>query len=129
MKYSVRTGANEMTVQTRRFIDLADIIGLRFECKRCRASLELTLERLEQGTLQMSELSPGLGAAQRRESRGELHSVRSLLQRAGEALRRAVSFGVFAHVGDQRAGNASAVDRVTEERKPGPQERRGLRRE
>jgi len=40
-----------MTVQTRRFIDLADIIGLRFECKRCRASLELTLERLEQGTL------------------------------------------------------------------------------
>jgi hypothetical protein len=39
-----------MTSQTRHFIELSDVIAMRFECKHCRASLELGM-KIEQGTL------------------------------------------------------------------------------
>jgi hypothetical protein len=40
-----------MTNQTRSFIDLSDLIAWRFECRNCHASLELSLDKLEKGTL------------------------------------------------------------------------------
>jgi hypothetical protein len=33
-----------MTTQTRKFIELADILGMRFDCKKCHASLSLPPE-------------------------------------------------------------------------------------
>jgi len=40
-----------MTSKTRCFIELADLLAWRFECKNCHASLELSLDNLEKGTL------------------------------------------------------------------------------
>ncbi len=40
-----------MTSQTRLFIELSDLTAWRFECKNCRASLELDLTELKKGTL------------------------------------------------------------------------------
>jgi len=34
-----------MTVQTQRFIDLWDILGLRFQCTKCNASLLLSMSK------------------------------------------------------------------------------------
>lgn len=34
-----------MTTQTRKFIELADILGMRFDCRKCHASVSLTLEK------------------------------------------------------------------------------------
>ena len=34
-----------MTTQTRKFIELADIIGMRFDCRKCRTSLSLPMEK------------------------------------------------------------------------------------
>jgi hypothetical protein len=34
-----------MTTQTKRFIELQDVLGLRFECKECHASLSLPLTK------------------------------------------------------------------------------------
>jgi len=35
-----------MTTQTKRFIELSDLLGLRFECKECHASLFLPLSKV-----------------------------------------------------------------------------------
>lgn len=40
-----------MTSQTKLFIELTDLVGWRFECKTCHASLELSLEDFRTGTL------------------------------------------------------------------------------
>ena len=34
-----------MTTQTKKFIELADIIGMRFDCRKCRTSLLLPMEK------------------------------------------------------------------------------------
>jgi hypothetical protein len=40
-----------MTSQTRYFIELSDLTAWRFQCKSCHASLELALDKIERGVL------------------------------------------------------------------------------
>lgn len=34
-----------MTTQTRKFIELADILGMRFDCRKCGASLSVPMDK------------------------------------------------------------------------------------
>jgi DNA-directed RNA polymerase subunit RPC12/RpoP len=40
-----------MTVQQKRFIELADIVSMRFECKNCHTSVQIAFEKFRNGTL------------------------------------------------------------------------------
>lgn len=40
-----------MTVQTKHFIELSDVLSLRFDCKHCGASLSLSLDDRLYGTI------------------------------------------------------------------------------
>lgn len=40
-----------MTSEVKNFIELSDILKMRFECKGCKAALELALDEVKQGSI------------------------------------------------------------------------------
>jgi hypothetical protein len=41
--YCNREGGDDVTTRTRHYIDLEDLLGLRFECEKCKTSIDVSL--------------------------------------------------------------------------------------